>query len=224
MDTAVDTVVLDIDGTLLDSTYHHALAWSRAFQSLDVEVTVWEIHRAIGMGGDRLVAHVAGQEVEARLGDDIRARWEQEYDALIDRTRLFAGARDLVDACRSRGLKVALASSSIPRHAAHALALLDAERRADTATTAEDAEESKPDPELIDVALERVGGRRAVMVGDTVWDVRAARQRGIPTIGVLTGGIAPSELEEAGAVAVHRDPRDLLAHLDRTLALAGGGA
>lgn len=213
----MDTVVVDIDGTLIDSNYHHALAWSRALAAHDVEVPLWRIHRAIGMGGDRLVAAVAGDDAEKTSGDAIRARWEKEYDAMIGEARLFDGARLLLDACRERGLAVALASSSIPKHARHALDLLDAERRADGWTTADDAEESKPDPELIDVALDRVGGGRAVMIGDTVWDVRAARARGLPAICLLTGGVGRDELEQAGAVAVYDDPCDLLRHLDDAL-------
>jgi HAD superfamily hydrolase (TIGR01509 family) len=216
----MDTVVLDIDGTLLDSTYLHATAWSRAFQAHGVHPPLWRIHRAIGMGGDRLVAAVAGDEVEKQSGDDIRDRWEREYDAVIDQARLLDGAALLLDACRERGLAVALASSSIPKHARHALDLLDAQRRADGWTTADDAEESKPDPELIDAALERVGGGAAVVVGDTVWDVQAARRAGLPAICLLSGGISRGELEEAGAVAVYEDPCDLLRHLDEALARA----
>lgn len=216
----MDTVVLDIDGTLLDSTYHHATAWARALEAHGVPVPVWRIHRAIGMGGDRLVAAVAGDQVEARLGDEIRDRWEQEYDAVVDQTRLLDGAALLLDACRERGLAVTLASSSIPKHARHALDLLDAQRRADGWTTADDAGESKPDPELIQEALERVGGGAAAVVGDTVWDVQAARRAGLPAICLLSGGISRGELTEAGAVAVYDDPCDLLRHLDEALALA----
>lgn len=209
--------MIDIDGTLLDSTYHHALAWSRAFQALDVPVPVWRIHRAIGMGGDRLVGAVAGDDVEERFGDDVRARWEKEYDDVIDRTLLLDGARDLLVAGRDRGLKVVLASSSIPRHAQHALDLLDAERLTDGWTTAEDAEQSKPAPDLLQAALRQVGGGSALMVGDTVWDVRAARAMDAPTVGVRTGGVAPAELEEAGAVAVYEGPADLAENLDEAL-------
>ena len=219
----MDTVVIDIDGTLLDSNYHHCLAWSRAFQAHDVSVPVARIHRALGMGGDRLVAHVAGQQVEDAHGDDVRDRWEKEYDAIIEETRLFAGARDLLLACRQRGLRVALASSAIPRHAEHALELLDAEELADGWTTSEDADESKPAPDLLDGALARVGGRDAVMVGDAVWDVEAATARGMPTVGLLTGGVSRAELLDAGAVAVYDDPRDLGVHLGEALAAAHDG-
>jgi HAD superfamily hydrolase (TIGR01549 family) len=216
----MDTIILDIDGTLLDSTYHHTIAWSRAFLARGLRLPLWQIHRAIGMGGDRLVAHVAGDRFEEEHGDEARDTWEKEYDALIEQVGLLDGARLLLEACHERGLRVALASSSIPRHAQHALDLLDADRRADAATTAEDAEESKPDPELIDAALERVDGDRAVFVGDTVWDVRAAAARGIPTIGVLSGGIGRNELDDAGAVVVYEGPDDLLRHLDEALRIA----
>jgi HAD superfamily hydrolase (TIGR01549 family) len=217
-----DVAVLDIDGTLLDSNYHHAVAWSRAFDALvERHVSVVAIHRAIGMGGDRLVAAVAGDEVEERHGDAIRGRWEQEYDAMMGDTRLFDGATDLLVGLREAGLKVVLASSSIPKHAEHALELLRAEELADAWTTSEDADESKPAPELLDAAVAKVGGGRAVMVGDAVWDVEAAGRRGDPTIALLSGGSGRQELLEAGAVSVYAYPADLLDRLDAALSEAG---
>ena len=216
--------VLDIDGTLLDSNYHHSVAWSRAFDRvLDRHVPVAAIHRAIGMGGDRLVAHVAGDAVEEDHGDEIRELWEKEYDAIIGDTRLFPDARNLLDGLRSTGLKVVLASSSIPRHAEHALKLLNAQERTGAWTTSEDAEASKPDPDLLDAALEKVGDGRALMIGDAVWDVEAANRRDIPTVALLTGGSGRQELLDAGAVAVYDDPSDLLAHLEEALSLDVGG-
>jgi len=110
----VDTVVIDIDGTLLDSNYHHCVAWARAFQASDVSVPIASIHRALGMGGDRLVTHVAGRASEDAHGDDIRDRWEREYDAIIEETRLFHGSRDLLRMCRELGLTVALAELRDP--------------------------------------------------------------------------------------------------------------
>ncbi len=211
------TVVLDVDGTLIDSNYHHALAWSRAFRHCEVAVPVWRIHRSIGMGGDKLVAAVAGDDVEREHGDDIRDRWEKEYDEIIEETRLLPGAKELLAAIRDHGADVALASSSIPKHAQRAFDLLDADDLADTATTSEDAEESKPDPELVEEALSRVEGLPACVVGDAVYDVEAARAAGIPAYGVLTGGYGRAELEEAGAAGVYTDLRDLLDHLDEWL-------
>jgi HAD superfamily hydrolase (TIGR01549 family) len=212
--TRYDTVVLDVDGTLLDSNYHHTIAWARAFESVGVTVPLWRIHRHIGMGGDRLVAAVAGDDVEERSGDEVRDRWEKAYDDLIDQTLLFEKAHELLAALQEAGVDVALASSSIPKHAEHAFQLLDAERLTDTATTSEDAEESKPHPELVDEALERVHSRSACLVGDSVWDVEAAKRAGVPAYAVLAGGYGRAELEEAGAVAVYDDVADLLEHLD----------
>ncbi len=216
-ETATGTVVLDVDGTLIDSNYHHALAWSRAFEHLGVAVPVWRIHRAIGMGGDKLVGAVAGDDVEREHGDAVRERWEKEYDAIIDETRLLPGARELLAALRERGVAVALASSSIPKHAQHAFGLLDADDLADTATTAEDAEESKPDPELVEEALSRVEGSPACVVGDSVYDIEAARGAGVPAYAVLTGGYGRAELEEAGAVGVYVDLTELLERLEEWL-------
>ena len=212
--TSSAAVVLDVDGTLVDTNFHHSLCWARAFEHVGVTVPLWRIHRAIGMGGDRLVAQVAGDDVEREHGDAVRERWEQEYDAVIGETRSLPGARELLAGLRERGVEVALASSSIPKHAEHAFDLLDAHDRADTATTAEDAEESKPDPELVEEALARVGADAACVVGDSVWDVEAAQRAGVPAYGVLTGGTSRAELEQAGALAVYEDAAQLLDRLD----------
>ena len=217
--TTLRAAVLDIDGTLLDSNYHHSLAWARAFTAVDGGVSLWRIHRHIGMGGDRLVAAVAGDDVERRMGDHIRARWEKEYDALIEETRLFAGARGLLVRLRRAGLIVALASSSIPRHAQHALDLLDADDLADYTTTAEDVEESKPDPELVQTVLDGVGTSAACMIGDSTWDVYAASEAGIPTIGLCAGGYGHQELIAAGAIVVYDDVLHLTGDLDQALRL-----
>jgi HAD superfamily hydrolase (TIGR01549 family) len=212
--------VLDVDGTLLDSVYQHTFAWSRAFRRAGHPVDSWRIHRHIGMGGDRLVSAVAGEAVEESSGDQIRDLWEQEYDEIVDEARLLDGARELLVALRDRGLKIALASSSLPKHAEHAFELLDADELVDLTTTSEDAEESKPDQELVAVAMDRLGTRNAFMIGDAVWDVVAASHAGIPTIGVCSGGFGRHELVDAGAVGVYLGPADLLAHLDRGIEVA----
>ena len=210
----MDTVVLDVDGTLADSNYHHVVAWRRAFERHGVRVAGWRIHRALGMGGDRLVPEVAGEDVEQDRGSEIREAWEKEFDALLDEVHLLPGARALLDALRQRGATPVLASSAIPRHARHAFALLDADRRAGAATTSEDAQETKPDPELIVEAIQRVRGTDACVVGDSVWDVEAAQRAGVPAYGVLSGGNSREDLLAAGARAVYADPADLLRHLD----------
>jgi HAD superfamily hydrolase (TIGR01549 family) len=215
-------VVLDVDGTLVDSVYHHTFAWTRAFRRAGHPVDTWRIHRHIGMGGDRLVAAVAGQDVEDESGDRIREIWETEYDAIIDDVGPLDGARRLLAALRDRDLRIALASSSIPKHAERAFDLLDAEKYAELTTTAEDADESKPDQELVAVAMERLGTSNACMVGDAVWDVVAASHAGIPTIGLCCGGYGRHELLDAGAAEVYLGPGDLLAHLDLGLQIAFG--
>jgi HAD superfamily hydrolase (TIGR01549 family) len=210
---AVDTVLLDVDGTLVDSNHHHALAWWRAFREHGYDVPAWRIHRAVGMGGDRLVSAVAGDTVESNAGDLIRDAWEKHYDSVLEEVPPFPGAPELLAALRERGFQVALASSGIPRHTRHAVDALEAQDDAATTTTSADAEESKPDPELLEVALDRVDAGRAVLVGDSVWDVRSGREAGIPVIGVLTGGFGRAELEDAGADVVCDDVRDLLDRL-----------
>ena len=215
----LDTVVLDIDGTLLDSVFHHTHAWVRAFAAHGLTVPAHRIHRLIGMGGDQLVPAAVGEGAEQKIGDAVRESWEQEFDAWLEEPALLPGARDLLDELRDRGLQVVLASSAIPRHAERAMTLLDADQRADATATADDAEESKPHPELLETVTDRVDAGRSLMVGDSVWDVEAGLRAGIPTIGLLSGGFGEAELRDAGAVAVYTDPADLLAHLDDALVL-----
>jgi HAD superfamily hydrolase (TIGR01549 family) len=218
----VDTVVLDIDGTLVDSNYHHVVAWSRAFRSVGHDVPGWRIHRALGMGGDRLVAQVAGQEVEESAGDAVRAAWEKEYDAMLDEPVAFDGAPELLAELRRRGLRVVLASSAIPRHASRSIELLgEAREHADATTTSEDAEETKPDPELLETAVERVDGSSSIVVGDAVWDVEAAHRFGVPAVALLSGGVGEGELRSAGAAWVFRDVQELQERLDTVLTPVG---
>jgi HAD superfamily hydrolase (TIGR01549 family) len=205
----VDTVVLDVDGTLVDSNYHHTLAWWHAFREHGYDVPAWRIHRAIGMGGDRLVSAVAGDEVERESGDQVRDSWEKHYDAVLDQVTPLPGAKQLLGALADAGFRVALASSGIPRHTEHAVEVLNAGGATSTTTTSEDAEASKPDPELLEVALDRVDAENAVMVGDSVWDVRSGHGAGIAVIGLLTGGFGAAELEDAGADVVCEDLEEL---------------
>ena len=216
----VDTVVLDVDGTLVDSNYHHALAWWRAFREEGYDVPAWRIHRAVGMGGDRLVAAVAGDQVEDAAGDRIRAAWERHYDAVLDEISPLPGARDLLDTLRERGFQTALASSGIPRHTRHAVDVLDAQDTAETTTTGDDADESKPDPELLQVAMARVDAGRSVLVGDSVWDVQSGHEAGIAVIGLLSGGFGRAELEDAGADLVCTDAAELRERLGDLLSPA----
>ena len=203
-------VLFDIDGTLTDSTYHHALAWKRAFDRHDVTIPMWRIHRTIGMGGDKLVAHVAGDEVEDRLGDTLRDQWREEYLELKKEVANLPGATDLVRKLADQGYQVALASSGDPEFADEALDDLDIRRSVTVLKTSADVEGSKPEPDLVEVTLEALGTSRAVLVGDTPYDVQAAARAGLPCIGVRSGGYSEAELTEAGAVLVVDALEDLL--------------
>jgi HAD superfamily hydrolase (TIGR01549 family) len=208
--------VLDVDGTLVDTNYQHALCWYRAFRKHDVTIPVWRLHRHVGMGGDKFVAAVAGDEVEERLGDDVRDEWERLFDEVIGEVAPLEGARDLIVELKERGQAVVLASSAIEKHLDHFLELLDARNLADSWTTNDDVEASKPEPDLVNAALEKAETRDAAMLGDTPWDVEAARKAGIETVCLMTGGFSEQELRDAGAVAVFESIGDLRDRLDET--------
>jgi HAD superfamily hydrolase (TIGR01549 family) len=215
-----DTAVFDIDGTLVDTNYHHAVAWYRALLRHEIVVPVWRIHRAIGMGGDLLVAHVAGDEAEDRHGDSIRARWEKEFDQIIGEIRPFDGAHELLADVKARGFRVVLASSGKQKHVETFLDLVEGDSVADAWTSGDDVEKSKPAADLVKGAIEKVGGGDAVMIGDSPWDCEAAGRTGVPTIGVLTGGYSAQELRDAGAIQVFTSLVDLRHGLDDTVLAA----
>ena len=212
----VPAAILDVDGTLVDTNYHHTLAWYRAFIRHDVALPLWRIHRHIGMGGDQLVASLAGEEVDRRCGDDIRQVEGELYMELIDEVRPFAAARLLIDALRERGHAVVLASSAKAHEVDHYLDLLDAREVVDGWTTSADVEQTKPDPELVAAAVQKAGGGEAVMVGDSTWDCKAAKRAGVETVALLTGGFSEQELREAGAAVVFECLEELVANLDNT--------
>jgi HAD superfamily hydrolase (TIGR01549 family) len=194
--------ILDIDGTLVDTNYQHALAWFLAFKQHEVFLPVWRIHRHIGMGGDQLVEALAGKDVDDEKGDDIRAAEKALYLSSIESVEPFAGARELICDLKGQDRQVVLASSAKAQEVDHYLDLLDARELADGWTTSADVEETKPQPDLVVAALEKLGTEDAVMVGDTPWDIKAAKKAGVATIAVLTGGFSDDELEEAGAAVV----------------------
>ena len=211
--------ILDIDGTLVDTNYHHAIAWYRAFRQHEVIVPVWRIHRAIGMGGDQLVAALAGDEVEEEKGDDIRDAEKPLYMAMIEEVEPFEGAKRLVHGL-SEDRSVVLASSAKEDEVDHYLDLLEARDVVSGWTTSADVERTKPEPDLVEAALEEAGTREAVMVGDSVWDCEAAKRAGIETVAVMTGGYAEAELRGAGAHEVFETVADLC---ERTEVLDAAG-
>lgn len=211
--------VLDVDGTLIDSNYHHALAWYRALRSVGEIWPVWKLHRLIGMGGDQLVTALGGEDLERRVGDRAREQQGREVDALLDEMAPLPGARDLLLAIKERGHRLVLASSGKERHVDAFLDKLDARDIADDWTSSADAEASKPAPDLLHVALEKLGApsdASSVMIGDSVWDVEAAKRAGMPAIVVRSGGFGDDELRNAGAIALYDTPGDLAKALDDT--------
>lgn len=154
------------------------------------------------MGGDQLVTALCGAEVEATEGDEIRATEHQRYFELIDEVRPLAGAHELLQDLVNRGVRMVLASSAKPEEVEVYLDLLDARGLVADWTTSADVERTKPEPDLVHAALERLGGGPAVMVGDSPWDCEAARRAGVETIAVLTGGFSDAELLRAGAILV----------------------
>ena len=208
--------LLDVDGTLIDANYQHALAWYLAFREHDITVPVWKIHRAIGMGGDQLVPALVGQEVDQEKGDDIRDKQSDIYEDLIEEVAPLEGAHQLVCDLLERDISVVLASSASEEDVEHYLDLLDVRTLVDAWTTRDDVEQTKPEPDLVKAALEKVDGAEAVMVGDTKWDIEAAARVGVPTVCVMTGGWSRQELQDAGAVQVYESVEELRGKLDET--------
>jgi HAD superfamily hydrolase (TIGR01509 family) len=202
--------ILDVDGTLVDTNYHHALAWHRALHAHGHQVQMWKVHRHIGMGGDQILDALIGKEAAAEQGDAIRATEADAYEELIGEVEPLEGARELIAKLKDEGATVILASSAKEEEVDHYIDLLDARDLVDGWTTSADVENTKPEPDLVNAAVEKAGNDHpSVMVGDSIWDVKAAKAAGLPTLAVLTGGFSESELREAGASQVVESIDDL---------------
>jgi HAD superfamily hydrolase (TIGR01509 family) len=212
------TAILDIDGTLVDTNYQHAVAWYRAFRQNDVVLPVWRIHRHIGMGGDQVIAALTDEKTEDEKGDDIRSAEKALYLAMIEEVEPLEGARKLILALKDADKTVVMASSAKDDEVDHYLDLLDARELADDWTTSADVEATKPEPDLVKAALDKAGADPgdAVMLGDTPWDCEAAKRAGVETVAVMTGGFSEQELREAGAVAVFESLPELLDRIGET--------
>ena len=213
------TAVVDIDGTLVDTNYHHAIAWYRAFRAHGFVLPLWRIHRHIGMGGDQLVAALAGEGFDRESGDDVRAAEKILYLQLIGEVEPLTGARALIEDLKAAGHAVVLASSAKPEELEHYLTLLDARALVDDWTDSGDVEKTKPEPDLVVAALEKTGAKPkdAVMIGDSTWDCLAAKTAKVRSIGVLTGGFSREELLEAGASEVFESVEALRQGLEDTI-------
>lgn len=208
--------LLDIDGTLVDSNYQHALAWYRAFRLHGMTIPVWRCHRAIGMGGDQLVRHLAGDGFEEAHGDLVRIEEKALFAQLVAEVQPLAGARGLIEDLKGRGCRVVMASSAKPEDTQRFLDLLDARALVDGWTDSGDVAATKPEPDLIVAALKKAGGGRAVLLGDSTWDCQAAKAAKVKTVAVRTGGFGVDELLDAGAVAVYESIVELRERLDET--------
>jgi HAD superfamily hydrolase (TIGR01509 family) len=210
--------ILDIDGTLVDTNYHHTLAWYRAFCEHDILLPAWRIHRHIGMGGDQLVPALTSEQVESEHGDRIRDAESRCYSELIGEVRPMQDARRLIEELHERGHTVLLASSAKQQELEHYLQLLDARELVDGWTSSADVQATKPAPDIVQAALDRAGAGagEAVMVGDSPWDAESAARAGVGTIAVMTGGFSEEELEQAGASVVYQSVAELRRELDRT--------
>ena len=208
--------LLDVDGTLVDTNYHHVLAWYRAFRQHGQVLPAWRIHRHVGMGGDHLVETLCGKKVEEESGDDIRAAEKALYLTFIEEVEPMEGARELIVDLKGRGHPVVLSSSAKENEVERYLDLLEARDIVDGWTTSADVDATKPDPDLITSAATKAGADSAVLIGDSTWDVKAAKNAGVETIALLTGGFSEPELLDAGAVAVFDSIAALRAKLDDT--------
>jgi HAD superfamily hydrolase (TIGR01509 family) len=204
-------VLFDVDGTLVDTTYLHAVSWWEALRQHDADVPMAEIHRGIGM-----LDHLLGEDRDHSDDELIATAHDVLYAAWWERLRPLPGAPDLLRAVAKRGLAVVLASSAKETELGKLRAVVGADDVITAATSSADAEQSKPAPDILRAALDQsdVDPRRAVFVGDSVWDVQAAARLDIPCIGLTCGGTSAAELSEAGAIATYEDPAALLKALD----------
>ncbi len=212
-------VLFDVDGTLTDTTFVHAVCWAEALRQHGLDVTTADVHHAIGMSTEQLLEHLLGEDRDTDADDQLSAAHGTLYKQSWGRLRPLPGAAELLRACASRGLDVVLASSAAEEELGVLREAIDAEDAITTATSSSDAESGKPAPDILQTALDRaeLDARRVVFVGDAVWDGHAAQRAGVTFIAVTCGGTPEADLREAGAVEVWRDPADLLAHLGESV-------
>ncbi|MGW3078314.1 HAD family hydrolase [Kitasatospora sp. NPDC001132] len=217
--TTTPAALFDVDGTLLDTAYFHALAWWEALRQYDRTVPTARAHRAVGMGADQILDHLLGTDRDHGDDEAITAAHDALYASHWPAIQPLPRAAELLRACAGRGWRVVLASSASERELTVLRRALDADDAIAAATSAKDVAATKPAPDLVRAALERAGSgpEHAVFVGDTVWDVMAANRARVACVAVESGGFAAQELLGAGAAEIHRDSGELLADLDRSL-------
>jgi len=204
-------ILYDVDGTLVDTNYLHVVAWARALRANGHHVPMRRLHETVGQGAGRFVETVLGHE-----DSDVADAHTDFYGPFLHELQPFDGAAELLRATKKAGLAVVLATSASAKEAQHLRDALDADDAIDEVTSKDDVQESKPDPDIVQTALDKAGldPAQALFVGDTVWDVEAARRAGLDCVAVLSGGIPEHDLRDAGAVAVYRDVKHLLDEFD----------
>jgi HAD superfamily hydrolase (TIGR01509 family) len=204
-------VLYDVDGTLVDSSYLHVVAWWEAFRAAGHDIAMTDIHRCIGMGSEQLVEKLLGA-----ASDEAADAHSDYYAPRLRQLRPFADAAALLRRTHEAGLVVVLATSASDEEAKHLRAAIDADDVIDHMTTSEDADAAKPEADILLAAMESQGlqPENCLFVGDSVWDIEACKRADIPCIALLSGGISEPELSDAGAVGVYRDPAHLLEEFD----------
>jgi HAD superfamily hydrolase (TIGR01509 family) len=218
-------VLFDVDGTLVDTTFLHAACWAEALRQHGHVIPAVRLHRAIGMSSEKLLGAALGEDRDHSDDDAMVAAHSTLYKQWWGRLTPLPGAADLVRACHERGLSVVLASSAKEEELTALRSALGADDAIDAATSSSDAEAGKPEPDIIQVALDQcdLAAEQAVFVGDAVWDGYATQHAGVTFIGLTCGGTPENELREAGAVEVWADPAELLANLN-TSVITGGAS
>lgn len=211
--------LFDLDGTLVDSVYQHVLAWKHALDAADIDLSVWRIHRKIGMSGGLLADQLLRETrlpIDAERIESLRKHHADAYRRSAGEVRPLPGARDLLDWLTGAGIPWAIATSGRMETAAVSLAALGVDPEKTPVVTRDQVRHAKPDPDLFVAAAERLGApiETAVVVGDSVWDMLAAARCRALGVGLLSGGYGEQELRHSGAIRVYEDPADLLKHID----------
>ena len=216
---AAPTVVFDLDGTLVDSVYQHVAAWQQALHAAHIELSVWRIHRRIGMSGGlftEMLLRETHREVTPALLEALNQHHEAAYLSMKKWVRPLPGARRLLEHLTRLGIPWAIATSGRMGTAQYNLELLGLDAATAVVVTRDDVRRAKPDPDLFMAAAQRLKAdiESAVVVGDSIWDMLAARRARGLGVGLLSGGYGEDELERAGAIRVYEDPANLLEHID----------
>ncbi|MFD3515516.1 HAD family hydrolase [Streptomyces sp. NPDC058657] len=213
--------LFDVDGTLVDTNHLHVVTWWEAFRQAGHDVAMRDIHRAIGLGSEDLIAHLLGENRDQDADEDLSTAHTTLYGTYFDRLPALAGARDLLYALHDRGWRIVLATSAGGPELKALRRAIDADDVIAGVASADDVESGKPAPDPVHRALEiaEADAKDAVFVGDTVWDMKAGTRAGVHSVALLCGGIPRADLEEAGAAAVYADPADLLAQWDGAVLL-----